>query len=436
MSIVISAIYWLLFNGLIYRLDKLQLVAYKRWVSLALFNAKFLAGIGLWLIYTFYYTNTEQNDVYKFYKDAVVLHEAAHEAPGIFFDLMTTNQSNKFEKDEYQHYLNRMKNWNRHFDEAPVNENRLVIRANALLMLITNKVYAVHILVMCFLSYLGWLLFYNSLYRQYSVLNWLLALPVLFLPSVLCWSSAVLKEPFLVLGMGLMFSGVLPLCFNLKNIWKLVVGVWLIVQVKFYVLVCIAPAIFALLLFASKNSLRFLVSKYTAVVVVCIALVTIVSYTTSVNAFQILANKQKHTINEALYFNAGSLIELSPVNNLRALLVASPLGLRNVLARPYPWECKNLMMWVSSIETLFILFYTLWLICLLSKHKALWSNVAFCLLTLCLLYFVLIGVSTPVLGNLVRYKSVMLPVFITSLVLMLPSISLPKWLQSVFVQGA
>lgn len=433
-SIIFTAFYWFLFNGLIYRFENLQFLAYKRWVSLALFNAKCLAGIGLWLVYTFYYTQTEQNDVHKFYNDAVVLHEAALESPGIFFDLMTTNQSNKFEKDEYRYYLDKMKNWNRHFDEAPVNENRLVIRANALLMLVTNKFYVVHILVMCFLAYIGWLLFYNALYRQYPATNWLLALPALFLPSVLCWSSAVLKEPFLVLGMGLLFNGLLVFQFTLKNVLKVVFGIWLIVQIKFYVLMCIAPAAFAFVLYASRSGFRFVAIKYMTIVVLCVTLVTLVSYTTSVNAFQILANKQEHTIKEARYFNAGSVVELNPVSNLHELLVATPLGLRNVLARPYPWESKNLMMLISSAETHVFLFYCIWLAYLSIKYRKVPDNTALLLFAAAMLYFVLIGISTPVLGNLVRYKSVMLPVFIASLILALPKVRLLQRYELLFLQ--
>jgi hypothetical protein len=84
-EILLTTLYLLLFNFLIYRFRMFQFRNYKPFITHLLFNLKFVAGIGLWLIYTFYYKETWKNDVHKFYNDALVLRDVADKIPGHFF---------------------------------------------------------------------------------------------------------------------------------------------------------------------------------------------------------------------------------------------------------------------------------------------------------------------------------------------------------------
>ena len=201
-EILLTLFYLFFFNFLIYRFKKFQFRNYKPIVTHLLFNLKFIVGIFIWFIYTFYYKDVQNNDVHKFYNDALILNTVAQENPKALSELMIKDNGSLNE------YTSPMKNWDRNFDEAPFNENRTIIRLNTLLMFVSFKTYFVHTLFFCFISLLGWILLTNSIFSFVDTKNSILALPVLFLPSVLFWTSGVMKEPLLVLGLGLLFYGI------------------------------------------------------------------------------------------------------------------------------------------------------------------------------------------------------------------------------------
>ena len=145
-EILLTLFYLFFFNFLLYRFKKFQFKNFKPLVTHLLFNLKFAVGIFIWVIYTFYYKDVQNNDVHKFYNDAFILNRAATEQPMVFAELMAGK-----ENDATLPYLEEMKNWKRNFDEAPFNENHTIIKLNALLMFVSFKTYFVHILFFCFI---------------------------------------------------------------------------------------------------------------------------------------------------------------------------------------------------------------------------------------------------------------------------------------------
>nr|MBP7390320.1 hypothetical protein [Chitinophagales bacterium] len=113
-----------------------------------------------------------------------------------------------------------------------------------------------------------------------------------------------------------------------------------------------------------------------------------------------------------------------------------PAGLWNVFMRPYLTECKNVMMLLSGVETILI-----WLLLLSLLYRFKWKeqfdyNLFFFLLVSSLLYFMLIGVTSPVLGNLVRYKAPMLPMFMFAWALAGKPLTLPAFCHYLFLRKA
>lgn len=406
-TVLLTLFYLLLFNGLISRFAFLQLHRCKPFVTLLLFNTKFITGIFIWAIYTFYYTDTANNDVHKFYNDALVLKQAVHENPQVFTDLMIGREA-----ANALPYLTQMKNWDRHFDEAPVNENRTVIKLNALLLFVSFKTYFVHILFFCFFSTLGWVWLSNAVLHFTGAKNTILALPALFLPSVLLWTSGVMKEPILILGLGVLLTGLLHFEWKPKPVLSMLCGILLILASKFFVLVCLLPACLAFLLFPKIKSRVFLLLKYSLLTGTFLLLaVNIGKVTPKINPLQMLMNKQKHAISEAAYFKAGSRITIPTLeNSLGNVIRVATTGIWNTFFRPYVSEAKNPMMLLSAMENLLVLimvavavFFTDWK----SRQN---DNLLLMLLLFSVAYFALIGMCTPVLGNLVRYKAPLLPV--------------------------
>lgn len=387
-----------------------------------------MAGILLWVVYTFYYTDIANNDVHKFYNDALVLNSAIIQ-PKAFAKLMLGK-----EDETTTRYTAAMKNWNRHFDEAPLNENRTIIRLHALLMFLSLQSYFVHILFMCLISFFGWTLLTNAVLKDINYPTVWLALPVLLLPSVQFWTSGVTKEPVLVLGIGLFVYGLFY-----SVIWKqlllLVTGALIMVSTKFYVLACLLPAAVAFLIFRNSASRWAVAAKYAVTVLILIATVFVVEKCSpSINPVQMLINKQTHSIKEAAYFNAGSRIEIAAFTNAAEIVKTAPAGVWNSLVRPYWWEIKNPLMLAATLENLAVILFLIYCIANLSHPTAYRLNVLLFLLMSSISYFALIGISTPVIGNLVRYKTPLLPLFMYAFLLLANCKHVPFPLQQLLLK--
>ncbi|MES2621964.1 MAG: hypothetical protein V4615_14030 [Bacteroidota bacterium] len=407
-KILLTVFYLLLFNFLIYRYKLFQFKNFSPFITHVVFNLKFAVGIFIWLIYTFYYKELQNNDIHKFYSDALILRDIAKENPKAFLQLLTIDDGSVPE------YTLRMKNWERNFDEAPINENRTVIRLNALLMFLSFKTYFVHILFFCFISLVGWILLTNVVFGFIDTRNSILALPVLLLPSVLFWTSGVMKEPLLAFGLGLLFHGIANSEMRIPKLTAIVTGGFIVLLTKFFVLVCLFPALVAFLFFRKTEKIGLIVLKYILVNTILLLMAfNIHQVVPRVNLQQMLLNKQMNSIKEANYFQAGSRIELPELKeDAISILKTSVIGIWNTITRPYIWEGENVMMLASAIENVFIISLLLMCISFTNWKNLNNLNLFLFLLNFSFLYFALIGMCTPVLGNLVRYKTPLLPLFL------------------------
>ena len=323
------------------------------------------------------------------------------------------------EDESNSDYTVEMENWNRNFDEAPFNENHTIIKLNALLMFVSFKTYFVHILFFCFFSLIGWVLLTNSILSFADAKNSILALPILFLPSVLFWTSGVLKEPLLVLGLGLLISAIVNRQLSIVNLAKLICGVLIILFTKFFVLACLLPALVAYFLFKKNENQIFIVAKYAMVTILLLLVAFNIHYLIpKINLQQMLVNKQTHSVKEAEYFKAGSRIEIPELkDNALSILETSTVGLWNTLFRPYINETKNVMMLMSAIENFIVITFLIMFVTTTGWRHPINLNLFLFLISFSIAYFALIGMCTPVLGNLVRYKTPLLPLFMFAFII-------------------
>ncbi len=115
------------------------------------FSLKVIAGILLFLIYTFYYTDRQTADVFKYYDDGEILGNAATKHTLDFIKIML-GVEDQYLKDQY---LNKMDYWFRPYDHGLRNDNRIVIGINAVLHILSFGNYFIHALIFIFLSFLG-----------------------------------------------------------------------------------------------------------------------------------------------------------------------------------------------------------------------------------------------------------------------------------------
>lgn len=395
----------------IYRLKVFRLAGLPAWTAPALFGLKLFFGFALWAVYTFYYRDRSTSDIYKFYDDAHYVHIAFSENKAAFYGLMTGSEDSSL-----MPYTSQMKNWQRNFtDRMPFNENRFMIRLNAAVMLVSGENIHIHTVFFCLLAFIGCILLLK-VFQQFlpdGKKKW--ALLTMLFPSFLFWTSGGLKESIILLALGLLLYGFLAIRERgLMAVLTFFAGGLLLFVIKYFLLLCLLPALVAYYILSVKMDLRTVVIKYTAVLAVAVAALTIISpLNPKLDFIFLIAKKQKHAISEALYMKAGSY---SPVpvleQNIGSILINLPTGLWNAMLKPYLWQSRNPMMLLSALENVVLVVLLLAAIIYRSKKEGLNFNLLFFILACTIPYLCMIGIMTPVLGNLVRYKVVVMPLLI------------------------
>ena len=282
------------------------------------------------------------------------------------------------------------------------------------------------ILFFCFLSFIGCILLLKVF--QYFIIQekrqWVL-LSVLF-PSFLFWTSGGLKESVIVLALGVLVYGFLFLRTRGIVAWLcFLLGFLILLIIKYFLLLCLLPSLVGYYFFRGKNDFNTTIIKYVGVLIISlIFIVSIAPIDMRVDFARIVSKKQKHAIYEAHYLNAGSYSEVPVVfPTITSVVSGLPVGLWNSLTKPYLWQSRNPMMLMSAVENLLLLMLLIFAILYRDRQRELNYNLLFFLLIAVVLYYALIGLLTPVVGNLIRYRVVLLPFL---LIVGLSTIDLPK----------
>jgi hypothetical protein len=238
--------YTLLFSFIILRSAFFKLPQFKNIHTLLLFYLKLTFGIVLWYIYAYHYKNRLTADIFKYFDDGKIIYNAFHENLGDFVKLCLGVDS---KSPQIRSYYMQMNSWNNSYESSLYNNSHLIIRFNALLMLISGGHYTVHVIVMCFISLTGLTYLYKTFYPYIENQAGFLLAAVFLFPSVLLWSSGVLKESFILFGLGLSFYYFEKLTketkSKMKNILLFLLGLAILFENKAYVFICIMPCFIA-----------------------------------------------------------------------------------------------------------------------------------------------------------------------------------------------
>lgn len=303
-----------------------------------------------------------------------------------------------------------MNNWDTSYKNSLMNESRLLIKLNAILNIIGFKNYFFNSITFILMGFVGEFLIFKSLLLKFNfkypkILFWSM---VLF-PSIFLWSSGILKEPLIILSFGLILNS---LSRKRKTKWlnisTFTIALLIIFKVKFYVFICFFPALISYLI-SEKTKLKPPRLIFAFCIIIALALLIMGNMKSSYNPLKILSEKQNDFITLSELFDTGSAFKMTPIEpNIISLIKAIPMGAVNGFLRPFPKNINKLLQLLPLIENilLYLLFLYLsykivFLKIELNKDvkNIVWNSLFF----ICML-FVLTGISTPVIGALVRYK--------------------------------
>lgn len=291
-------------------------------------------------------------------------------------------------------------------------------------------------LVFGLFSFWGTWLIYITINKYFPHLYKFTAIGCLFIPSVVIWSSGVGKEPPCMFALGLCFYSFDKILHRkgiVKHLLYFIIGATALIAIKSYIffMFAIAAFLWTYRSFISliKNSLSRLIVRSIIFLAIFAFLIYFIAtpHNSLQQSFMESLSQGEHlqelmtSINETY---GGSGYTLPPLNlSAGGFIKSFFLSLNVTLFRPYLWECKNVLMLMSFVES----FATLVLVLIVLFKVGIRKIISYCnkypllffMLVFSLLLAPIVGFISFNFGTLVRYKIPFLPFFISFLVIIL-----------------
>lgn len=297
------------------------------------------------------------------------------------------------------------------------------------------------ILLSC-VSYIGiWKLFL-MLARTYPNLTKQLGISLLFVPSVVFWGSGILKDTY-AFGAVCLFVASFYAAFIERhkipiNVLGLLVAVFFLATIKPYILYSLIPGSMIWLSFKQLKAIRgtllkFLIGPAFLMVALGLAYLSLNSMDESFGKFSIdNAISQAQVMQEDLkqeYYGQNSFDIGTLDGSLSGMVLKAPAAINASLFRPYIFEARSAMLFLSGLENLAVLFLTVWVIIKAGPFRAFAyvKNDPFLIFSLCftLIFAFMVGISTANFGALVRYKIPFVPFYLAVLLIVLEQVKRP-----------
>lgn len=387
---------------------------------LFIFLLKVMAGAVFIFIYTYYY-ESRTADVYRYFNEGKVLFGALWRDPLDYLRMLTGIGA---DATHLQSYYAKMPYW---WDPElyPVyNDNRIMIRYNAILNLFSFGKIHVNSVIANFFSLAGFVALYKFAINHIdkNKIAWL-KYGIFLFPSLIFWGSGLIKEILLfpLLGFFVYFTDRMVAGQRLRP-WQYLgfaAIVTMFMLLKVYVLLLLLPCLLAFYL-SGKTKLRSGL-VFLMVITGAVVLVSLTGWLfPQLDPFAILAKRQNFYMRFSIYVNAGSLIhEVLLEPNLAGIVSYIPRALFNVLFRPHLLDSFNPVIMMAAIENLMLLIMlglmVYWGFLTKRLNRIVWLGIWFTLVL-----FIFIGITTQVYGTLVRFKIPALPFLWMAFVSLVP----------------
>jgi len=398
----------LLLGGLIYMYWLRQKdVSQKKWFFPALI-CKLLCGILSGIFFQRYF---QGGDTFLFQSQSLLLTEYFKASPAAYFKLWFTN---KYESETvrtamiYYYYSN----------------SYTMVFLLSFLNLITGNLYYLNSLYFSLFSFFGAWQLVKTLGYIYPQNKYAAVVAFLFFPSVVFWSSGVMKEAVYLGALYWLFSAVLNLVFrNYRSRWLemtgTVVAAYVLWKIRYYFAAVVFPLLFSLAVLTwAKSKYIFLkirsyqVLLFSACLLVFSFLVYHMEHVLRLDYF-FLQLTQSYEALVALSANRPHITYPALEPTVSSVLAHAPIAIIQTILRPLVWEGDNWFYKAAGLENVIILLLIFgWLFSLFRYPPPRFDLLLFIFLVYIIIIGTLIGLSTPNLGSLNRYRVAYLPFLI------------------------
>lgn len=422
-DVIITPIYLLIIILLVVRFSRKAIKDRKlrklfRWG----FYARILATIFFALIHDLYYGGDTGS---YFLYGSKFIWESFFENPSITFDLLfnSSNLGAHAEKYVRKMYLDF------HGPEG------IIMRVAALVGFFTFHTYTLISLIFSIFCYSGlWRTFY-IFQKNYPNIRYQLAFAFLFLPSVVFWSSGLLKDPLTLGALGWLFSSAYYLTIEknsiLRNSIFVFISAIIIFNIKVYILLAVLPPII-LWVFREQSAkiknktLRLLLKPIFLIIGGGLAYLGGSTLTEGDSRYDIEKIGERTQINYyylSKQMRTASAYDIDPFDgSLESFIKVAPQAINVAIFRPYVWEAANIFMLLSAIEASLFIVLTVKLLWQIGIFKTLKLTSQIPLVTFSIIFSLIfafaVGSNSGNFGTLVRYKIPLMPFFLAGLLIM------------------
>lgn len=379
-------------------------LAWRRWRQFAShdtaaywlgFATRLAGGIALGLVYKYYYR--DGSDTFTFFQDATQLARLFFEHPGQWLEVLATGVSPvPLETVEPRSV----------FFVAIVSVVTIATACNYWVASMWFASYAFHCAYFCVRT------LDNVLGRG----GWAARAALLFFPSVVFWSSGIIKET-LALGSIAIIASYFIMFLNGKKLfwWQIVFAVvhlFLLISLKYYWAAILIPSMVASLII---YWMRTYVVSFTATVAVWIAVylgITVIATFTHPNFYLArLVSVIVENHNQYMRISdPANVIRFIPLDgSWTNLLLNAPLAWWSAWFRPGLWEAHSWTGWLAAIENCVVFVLVVWRLRYLRIPSQGFQLIVITTLTYAIVLAVFLALSTPNFGTLSRYRVGFLP---------------------------
>lgn len=363
---------------------------------------KLAAGISVGLVYKYYY---ETGDTFGFFQDAVILTSTAKNDIFGFLGFLWNSES-----PELLHRLV--------FTEP---RSLFFVKILSLINLLTHDNYWVSSLYFSLVSFLGAWMLTKRVCQLLPDARIAAIVSFLLLPSVVFWSSGIVKESLASAALFYLSSVFISIWMGRKLKYSdglmSLFSIWMLWKIKYYYLAVFLPVVVAVLL--SRYLIRILkVRSFVSECFIWLMVFTVPLFLVTFFHPNFYLDRLAQVIisNNQAFTSISETRDLIHYHDLRpevaSILVNTPWALFSGLFRPFVTEVSTLFKFLISMENLLLFMLGVTAFSSL-KHIAESENhlITFALIVYVILLCVFLALSTPNFGTLVRYRVAYYPFF-------------------------
>lgn len=417
-------IFAIAFTRQIFRQRRNPLYRFYTW---AIF-AKIVSSVAFCLIYIYYY---QGGDTVSYYETSRSLVNLGMKDIGSCFDVMTSSPS-------LAGYLTFDREtgfpWPYMYFDS---QTFFVAKMIAPLVLAAFKSYLITSILLSWISFFGAWRFFLMLCRYFPGLELRMAIGVLFVPSVLFWGSGILKDTITLSAVCWFIVGIdralMHGKFSFRGLLTILIALYVLISIKPYVLYSLLPGA---IIWIGVVKMKKIHSRFVRITLVPAVLV--LSIGAGFFALSLLGSVMgKFAIGKMLetasvtqkdlkadYYEGSSfdIGEFDPT--VSGMVVKVPSAMAVGLFRPYIWEARKLVIFISGLENLIYLLTVVFLLIKILGNVRRFFRILgeYPILTFLLCYTlffsVMVGLSTSNFGALVRFKIPFLSCYISLLLIL------------------